>query len=189
LKNFRKKCRWIHREFGFLAVGLTLIYAVSGIAINHRHHWNPAAVDVQIDNEIQMINPVGTGSTQLLLPAVESQVKTDSKITGYFRQNKEILHLFVGGGKYYEVNLLSGEVVYKITKDRAVFNDLNYMHYNRGHAAWTVIGDVYAGMLIFMALTGIFLARGRRGLKGRGGVLMGLGFVLPLVYIVIERYM
>ena len=37
-------------------------------------------------------------------------------------------------------------------------------------------------------LTGIFLVRGRKGLAGRGGVLMGLGFLLPLVYVIFELY-
>jgi hypothetical protein len=42
-------------------------------------------------------------------------------------------------------------------------------------------------MLIVMALTGIFLVRGRKGLTGRGGVLMALGFLLPIVFAVISR--
>ncbi len=31
----------LHRDIGFLILGLTLVYGVSGIAVNHRHHWNP----------------------------------------------------------------------------------------------------------------------------------------------------
>lgn len=44
-KNWRTTLRALHRDFGFLAVGLTLIYATSGIAVNHINDWNPSFVD------------------------------------------------------------------------------------------------------------------------------------------------
>ena len=34
-KRWRAWLRAVHRDFGYLAVGLTMIYAFSGIAINH----------------------------------------------------------------------------------------------------------------------------------------------------------
>jgi hypothetical protein len=70
-----------------------------------------------------------------------------------------------------------------------MFYDMNFMHLNTGKSVWTGIADAFAGILIILALTGIFLVRGSKGLKGRGGILMGLGFFLPLIYIVVERYL
>ncbi len=83
------------------------------------------------------------------------------------------------------MNLATGEVVRLGHTRRHFLFDVNFMHLNRGRAPWTGIADAYAGVLIVLALTGIFLVRGRRGLAGRGGVLMGLGLVLPLVYAVV----
>jgi hypothetical protein len=40
-KRWRGWLRAIHRDFGYLAVGFTLIYALSGIAINHITDWDP----------------------------------------------------------------------------------------------------------------------------------------------------
>jgi hypothetical protein len=31
----------IHRDLGYVCVGLTLVYAVSGVAVNHVRDWNP----------------------------------------------------------------------------------------------------------------------------------------------------
>ena len=39
--NIRKTLRSLHRDFGYLVVGITFIYTVSGIALNHRTDWNP----------------------------------------------------------------------------------------------------------------------------------------------------
>ncbi|MCK5032361.1 MAG: hypothetical protein KAS18_01980, partial [Calditrichia bacterium] len=40
-KIIRKWNRVIHRDLGYLAVGLTLIYAISGFVVNHVQDWNP----------------------------------------------------------------------------------------------------------------------------------------------------
>ena len=40
-KKIRKWNRVIHRDLGYLAVGLTLIYAISGFVVNHVQDWNP----------------------------------------------------------------------------------------------------------------------------------------------------
>ena len=42
---------------------------------------------------------------------------------------------------------------------------------------------------ITLALSGIFLVKGRKGLTGRGGVLMTLGLVLPVAYVIFEKYL
>nr|MCU0409567.1 hypothetical protein [Bacteroidales bacterium] len=39
--NISKLNRITHRDIGYLIAGLTIIYALSGIALNHKHDWNP----------------------------------------------------------------------------------------------------------------------------------------------------
>ena len=39
--NISKFNRITHRDIGYLIAGLTIIYAISGIALNHKHDWNP----------------------------------------------------------------------------------------------------------------------------------------------------
>ena len=56
------------------------------------------------------------------------------------------------------------------------------MHLNTGKAPWTGIADAYGGILIVLASTGIFLVKGRKGLQGRGGVVMAAGVLLPIIY-------
>jgi hypothetical protein len=63
-----------------------------------------------------------------------------------------------------------------------MFFDMNFMHLNIGRGLWTFIGDSYAVILGLLAITGIFLTRGSKGLAGRGGVLMALGIALPVIY-------
>lgn len=60
--------------------------------------------------------------------------------------------------------------------------ELNQMHLNAGKGVWTAIADVYAVALIMMALTGIFVLRGKTGITGRGAWLVTLGVLVPVVY-------
>ncbi len=41
--KLRKLNRVTHRDIGYLITGLTIIYAISGVALNHMHdgNWNP----------------------------------------------------------------------------------------------------------------------------------------------------
>ena len=75
-------------------------------------------------------------------------------------------------------------VVRERLERRPVLFELNFLHLNTPKGAWTAVADIYAGILIVLAVSGIFLVRGRRGPAGRGGVLMALGIVLPLLYLI-----
>jgi hypothetical protein len=183
MRSFRKWCRTFHRELGFLAVGLTLVYAISGIALNHAHHW-----DANYEHTLEefTIESPGTGPTVEIEPLIMERLAIDVPIKSTWRAEETKFQVFLDGGGY-DVDLATGNVVRHGFKKRPLFYDLNFMHLNSGKAPWTGIADVYGGMLIVMALTGIFLVRGRKGLSGRGGVLMALGFLLPIVYGILGR--
>lgn len=40
--KWRKVNNIIHRDFGYFFFGMTIIYALSGIALNHLKDWNPS---------------------------------------------------------------------------------------------------------------------------------------------------
>ncbi|MBU8871624.1 MAG: hypothetical protein KOO60_12230 [Gemmatimonadales bacterium] len=183
MKKFRKVCRWLHREAGFLAVGLTLVYAISGIAINHAHHWD---ANYSRTEEVLQIEPVGILPTAEAEPLVLDRLGITIPVKGIWRDSETLLQIFLDGVQY-DVNLESGRVIRQGFAKRPLLYDVNFMHLNSGKKIWTVIADTYAGILILLALTGIFLVKGRKGLSGRGGVTMALGVVLPVVYAVLIR--
>ena len=64
--------RWnnvLHRDLGYLCVALTVVYAVSGIAVNHIHDWNPNYKIEHVEQKVDPI-PLGDRSTMVAL-AVE----------------------------------------------------------------------------------------------------------------------
>ena len=45
--NWRKWNRVLHRDLGYLFFGMSVIYALSGIALNHVNDWNPSYIITQ----------------------------------------------------------------------------------------------------------------------------------------------
>ena len=50
--TFRSLSRALHRDLGHLAVGLTFVYALSGLAVNHILDWEPSFVSYQEAHEL-----------------------------------------------------------------------------------------------------------------------------------------
>ena len=42
MKWLRKWSRILHRDIGYFFIGTSLIYGLSGIALNHLNDWNPS---------------------------------------------------------------------------------------------------------------------------------------------------
>jgi hypothetical protein len=185
MSKFRRVCLWLHRELGFLAVGLTLVYAVSGLAVNHMHHWDANYERVDLRTRIEA---PGTGPTKAVVPLVLARLGLDgsdpkaARVKNTWRSGPEFLEIFLEGGDSISVNLATGETLRQDVARRPWLYELNFMHLNKGKGLWTGVADVYAGIVIVLALSGIFLVRGKKGLIGRGGILMLIGILLPIVY-------
>jgi hypothetical protein len=62
MKQVRKWSRIIHRDFGYIFFGVTLIYALSGIALNHLSDWNPNySVELTEFETTLDLKQIGTG--------------------------------------------------------------------------------------------------------------------------------
>lgn len=68
------------------------------------------------------------------------------------------------------------------TAPRPVLKEFNDLHLNAPKGAWTWIADIYALSLILLAVTGLFVLKGRHGLTGRGKWLTAIGVLIPVVF-------
>jgi hypothetical protein len=60
-KRWRAWLRAIHRDVGYFAVGFTVIYALSGIAMNHLEDWNPS---FRASERVVTMAPIPDGATK-----------------------------------------------------------------------------------------------------------------------------
>jgi hypothetical protein len=185
LSTFRKICRFLHREFGYFAVGLTLVYAISGVAVNHVHHWNP---NYRLHSETFRLEPIPETDPEAIAATVLDRLGISDPVKNVWRPDRAHVQIFLEGATL-EVDTGTGEVVWNGFAERPFLFDVNFLHLNHGKGAWTVIADAYSVLLAVLAITGIFLVKGRKGLAGRGGAWMVLGIVFPVVYLIFVRYL
>lgn len=178
-KRWRGWLRAVHRDLGYLAVGLTLIYALSGLAINHISDWDPNFVTYQRERTIAPIPAEVPDDAAIAQARAALGVGTPRST---YRAGDEI-HL-----EYDDKKLVvygdSGQVVEQGRKSRFFLRIANWLHYNRGKQAWTYVADAYAVLLLYLAVSGIFMIKGKKGLKWRGALLLTLGAAVPLGYVV-----
>lgn len=198
----------LHRDIGFLCVGLTLAYAISGIAVNHAHHWNynrsereerraigtPAELidGLSPDRRAAIVadSTVLTRDEEMALVArIGEKTGRGSTPRNVFWRGPDHISLFYGAGDGDTVDYhpRSGALTHVVRKDRWLLRDLNFLHLNEGRGVWTYIADTYAAMLLFLAISGAIVVKGRRGLKGRGGLLLAVGFLVPVVVVLLLR--
>jgi hypothetical protein len=185
VSSFRRACRWLHRELGFLAVGLTLAYAISGVAVNHIDSWNPNYSEIVTTGRIA---PTTAADPDSVAAHVLAELALTEPVKNVWRAGPDQFRVILADATI-DVTLSTGAVLRKRLEARPFLHDVNFLHLNHAKGAWTWIADGYALVLATLALTGIFLLKGRRGLAGRGGVMLAAGFALPVLYLVFAKYL
>lgn len=180
-KRWRGWLRAIHRDIGYLAVGLTVIYALSGLAINHIQDWDPNFTSFSRESKIDPI-PADVPDAEAFARVQQALGLGAPRDT--YRAGDEIRLTY--DGREIVVYGDSGQVTDQGQSPRFFLRVANWLHYNRGKQAWTYIADGYAVLLLYLAISGLFMIKGKLGLKWRGAVLVGLGAAVPLAYVVLS---
>lgn len=187
--NWRKWNRWIHRELGFLFFGMTIIYGISGIALNHSvaRHWNPGIITNSSSFQYpETLRKAGVDRSTIEKILEITEEKENYK--QYYFPDDDHLMIYLKGG-HIMVNMETGGMQLTKVRNRPVFSELNYLHYNKPKKLWMWFSDLYAFGLILIAISGLFLIKGRKGIAGRGGVLSIIGIMIPLILLVIYLWM
>lgn len=178
--NLAKFNRVTHRDIGYLIAGLTIIYAISGIALNHKHDWNPNYIidntGFKTDMHIAREN-INKETALEILKKIPGALEYK---TWYFPTGN-ILTIFVEGGSV-RINTNTGEGTIERISKRPLFYQINFLHYNPGRW-WKYFSDIFCNSLILVTVTGLFLVKGKNGITRRGAILTGIGIILPLLFL------
>lgn len=174
--------RVTHRDVGYLIAGLTLIYAISGIALNHKHDWNTSyrVEQEEISTDLEFIK--GADNEANVKTILEQVGEADNYKSYYFPAGGKIT-IFIKDGAL-QINTLTGNGYIEKLIKRPVFYQINYLHYNPGKW-WKIFSDIYCVALLLVTITGLFIVKGRNGITKRGAILTVIGVILPLLFLFI----
>ena len=161
---FRKWSRIIHRDLSFFFAGMILIYAISGIVMNHRDSINPHYTVTRTEYKIT------------------EDLSDKSKVN-----EKMILTLLeplgeAGNFTSLVINTRTKDAVYEGVKRRPLISSMVQLHFNPGKW-WTWFADAFAVCLIIITVSGIVMIKGPKGLWGRGGIELVAGILIPILFL------
>lgn len=164
-------------------MGLTLVYAVSGIAVNHIDDWNP---NYRFVRQHETFEPLPVTDRDTLVRQLVEVLELPGMPRESFRTAPHEVQLFYDGWSV-EADVRAGEALVERPKERLLLRDANRLHLNQLGLLWTLAADAYAGVLAFLAVSGMFVLKGKRGLAGRGKWLVGAGLALPILVVLLNR--
>ena len=177
-RRWRHWFRVIHRDVGYVAVALTIAYALSGLAVNHIEDWNPNYTFAERDIAIGALPEGPLGAKEAYV--VEKLALDPDTVRGHFQESATLLRVFLVEGQEVHVDMRTGVGTHKSIERRAVLFEVNALHLNNLKGVWTYVADIFAIALMLLAITGMTMMKGDRGLAGRGKWFVGAGLLIPV---------
>lgn len=181
-KKIRKLNLEWHRDLGYFFSALIIIYCISGITLNHINDWDP---DFIIDKKTFSIKE------NLSFEKIDkNKIESFSKLVGensyklYDFPTKDQVKIYYDNASFH-INFSTKKGVYESVYRRLFFYETNVIHKN-SLSGWRWFSDVFAALLIIITVTGMFIAKGKYGIGGRGKWLLLAGLIPPVVAIIIH---
>lgn len=181
-KKWRKWNRIIHRDLGYFFFGAIIIYGLSGIAINHLDDWDPNYTVITWEEQIDPVD-VNKEFSKDEVRTLLKEIEVENKYYSHFYPKKGKMKAFFRKGNMV-LDMKTGEIQLEETRRRYIFHAFNWMHYNP-NKFWTWYADIFAGALIILAVSGLLILRGKKGIRGRGLWLTLLGLAVPATFLII----
>ncbi len=181
--KWRRWNRVIHRDLGYSFAALTIIYAISGVAVNHIEDWNP---NYELRTERREFEPVEVSSRDQMVEQLIQRLELPPDYIDVFRPDPETVILFYDGFQV-TADATEGVATWERARKRTGLFEANYLHLNRGKGWWTWFADIYALGLTLLAISGLIMLRGVKGFVGRGKWFFAAGLAIPLFFLFLSR--
>lgn len=183
--DLRRWCRLLHRDLSYFFTGAVLIYAISGLYMNHRDKINPHYSVTRTEQTIISL-PSQSECDRAAVEQIMEQMGVSERYTKHYFPREGRMKVFLKGGSSLEVDMATGVAVYESLHRRPLVSPMTTLHYNP-NKWWTIFSDVFAIALIVITLTGVFMVKGNKGLWGRGGIELLLGIALPILLLFLSK--
>ncbi|MFN2394498.1 MAG: PepSY-associated TM helix domain-containing protein [Bacteroidales bacterium] len=175
--NWRRINRALHRDIGYFFFGMCIIYGVSGIALNHRHQWNPNYIVKQESFNVSV--PEDVQEERVLINHILDEINESGNYRTHLVSGQN-MRIFIDGGTV-NINLQNGSGNIETIRKRPVFHEINFLHYNTSRKLWTWFSDMFAAGLVILAVTGLFVLKGKNSFRRRGIYFVVTGILIPLL--------
>ncbi|MBN2772685.1 MAG: PepSY-associated TM helix domain-containing protein [Prolixibacteraceae bacterium] len=179
--KIRKFLRNWHRDLGYFSVGILTIYCVSGIYLNHRYDFNPD-YKIYYQEFKADIEPKESYSKEEIREIL-SDLDYDVLYKKHYMANNGNIKVFIESGEV-EINPNTGLGAMRYLQRRPLIYGMNHLHKASIIKTWKWVSDFLAIIILFVTISGLFILKGKFGLKGRGWWLTLAGILVPLFFMI-----
>lgn len=141
--------------------------------------WNPSYVVTRTEQVLTGMptDPEAEGFEK----ALAERLKIETRFLSRVRDTaEETLFFFEGSRVVWNQSRQQANV--ETTEKRPGLFFVNYLHLNKAKRAWTYVADVFAVLLIYLSLSGLFMVKGANGFGRRGWMFVGAGGIVPVAF-------
>ncbi len=176
--------RRIHRDLGYFFFGMTLIYAVSGIVLNHRQPGGDASIVTRSEDfQYRKVLKEDLSPEFLKTMLIDLQISSEDYKNHFFQNDNNLMIYLKNGHISFDPASGFGKII--TIRKRPVLTEFNFLHYNKPKKLWTWFSDIYAVALGLLGITGLFIINGKHSITRRGGILTVAGILIPLIFLYI----
>lgn len=182
MAKVRRLCSTLHRHLGFFFAGVIVIYALSGIFMNHRRELNPRCTVEVTEVALPATFPSQQDEiTRADLEPLLAELGEKGNYTKHYFVNGE-MRVLLKGGSSVNIDMATRAGTYERVRERFLIADMVKLHFNPGKW-WTYFSDAFAVCLMIITVTGLFILKGKKGIAGIGAVELILGLVAPVLFL------
>lgn len=169
-----------HRDIAYFYVGLIISFSISGIFLNHRQALNPRRYTYD-SKEIVIRVPTS------------KEAINEEFITGFSKEQhiEDDVRRFAVEGNTLKISYASHDVQVDITTGKGKIEAYRIIpllgHMTKLHMDtskwWIYYSDVFGIGMLIIAITGMFIERGKNSFQARGWKLALIGIIFPLIFL------
>ncbi|NQY20785.1 MAG: hypothetical protein HRT40_05650 [Campylobacteraceae bacterium] len=195
-KSFSHIIRSLHRDLGYFVIGITLIYTITGIVLSGRAlGWleQTYVIEKNLSKDITKIEFIK--KLELSFKELDSKsdipmsiMKSANKSIKYFKfsEEKDNILYFKSRSNNINYNTKSGNVIYKYISYPPYLKSVISAHKATHEKLWFYLAILYSIILSFLAISAMFMVKGKFGFKKRGIYFMLAGIFLVLIFLFIS---
>lgn len=163
-RSIQKIIRQLHRDIGFLTIGITIVFSISGIVLIYR------------DTDVFKVENAYSLKLEPNLESSELKGKLDIRHLRFTGETQEMITFDEGS-----YNKLTGEVHYSLLEYPYLLDKMNFMHKAISREVLHWFATIYGILLLFLAISPFWMYKPKTRLFRRGLVLSGFGLILAVV--------
>ncbi|CAN5331440.1 PepSY-associated TM helix domain-containing protein [soil metagenome] len=174
------KARNLHRDLGYFYVGLIVAFSLSGIFQNHRNQWSPPNYTYN-EEKVSVKLPANEADIdEALVKDLSKQWNLEEQYKGHRVRNGELRITYMD--YLVEVDVQTGQGTKESYFAVPVLAQSTKLHKETSFS-WIWYSDIFAVALATIAITGMFIQKGKTSFRQRGWKFALVGILFPLAFL------